>query len=489
MGVLLLLLVTLTAAAGDFVTRGCRRGVMKAPTALRRGEGPVRQPGGDFYVGDRRQLVVLVSFPDLTFTDDDPSATLGKFDKIFNAVGYTEEPYRGSVHDYFYDQSNGKFRLSFDLEYVALTTDRTKYRSTSADDENSQYLVQDVTEVLRTRDIDWSQYDWNGDGYVNQIIIIYPGKGMNDGGDNRSIWPHQWWLSQHLKDRQEDVFCDPVTVSYNGVDYKVDCYCALQELGGVCNPFGTICHEYTHCFGFPDFYYGSTAFAGYWELMDRGNISGSGFCPPNYSAHERWLMGWLTPRELTEATTVTNMLPLGSADVLVDEPQAYLVRNDGWTDEYYIIENRQQQGWDSALPGSGIAIFHIDFDSDIWCGATMEYANTSSYQRYTIFRANNSSIASGWAYPCTTSGKENNCLTDDSLPAATLNHANSAGTMKMGKSITNMSLTGTLASFDFLGGTTVVYQTRSHSASQLLYQFGPINIIRNAQGEVKKVIK
>ena len=141
---LLLLCVSLTTAAGDIVRRGCRQASV-SPDGTRRAEstGAVRQPGGDFYYGDRRQLVVLASFADRTFKGNE-TETMAQWDKIFNLQGFHEEPFVGSVHDYFYAQSYGKFNLQFDLQYVQLSANHAKYRSTSANDENSQYLVQDV---------------------------------------------------------------------------------------------------------------------------------------------------------------------------------------------------------------------------------------------------------------------------------------------------------------------------------------------------------
>ena len=141
-----------------------------------------------------------------------------------------EDPFKGSVHDYFFDQSYGDFSIIFDLIYVQVSGDAEKYASTWSDDENSQYLVEDVMEELLKRDIDWSLYDWNDDGYINQLLIIYAGNGMHDSSGSNLIWPHQWWMSEHLKNRQEGVYCEPIPVSSGDKDYLVDCYCALNEL-------------------------------------------------------------------------------------------------------------------------------------------------------------------------------------------------------------------------------------------------------------------
>ena len=486
---LLLLLFTITAAAQDVVVqRGCRVGTPRPEgMALRRGAptGVTKRTGGDFYHGERRQLTVLAEFNDRPFKGDE-EATLAQWNKIFNTKNLSELPFKVSVHDYFFAQSYGDFDLIFDLEYVKVKGDAKKYAS-DATDENSRFLVQDIMEVLQTRNIDWSLYDWNGDGFVNQLLIVYAGHGMNDYSGNDLIWPHQWWMSDHFQDGKQEPYCDPISVTYNDKEYKVDCYCALQELtkNDDYGSFGTICHEYTHCFGFPDYYNNSRSYLGGWELMDSGNYNGEGYSPAGYSAHERWLMGWLTPTELTTTTTVTDMPALG------DEPQAYLIRNDGFPNEYYIVENRQQDGWDASLPGNGIIVNHVDYDKDLWV-STKAYVNTFSRQHYLIFPANNISSATtvfskNWSYPY----QKNNSLTNTSTPAAELWNANADGKKFMNKPLTNMTVTGGFASFDFTVNTTGLSAQPSALGPQptVLYRFGTIDIVRTADGKIQKVLR
>lgn len=181
--------------------RSCRTGTLRPLSSLR--HAPVMQRGENTFIGTRHQLVVLASFQDLDFQDDD-ATTMAKWDRIFNAEHLSEAPYIGSIHDYFQAQSYGKLDLRFDLVMLKLPGKRHKYRSTLYDDENSQYMVDDIIDALQQQGIDWSPYDWDGDTFVNQLLIIYAGKGMNAGGDDSSIWPHQWWLSQHL-DLQTEV--------------------------------------------------------------------------------------------------------------------------------------------------------------------------------------------------------------------------------------------------------------------------------------------
>lgn len=471
---MLLLMVCLPSAADDSIlVRNCRpllqHGMQPAQhRALRQG-GEVTNK----MIGERHQLVVLASFSDQSFKDEEP-VTL--WNRIFNEQNFSEAPFVGSVHDYFYDQSYGKFDLTFDVQLVELSESRVKYRSTSTDDENSQYLVYDIVDELSTRELDWSLYDWDNDGYVDQLLIVYAGKGMNAGGDSNTIWPHQWWLSLHT----DGHVC---TVTSGEKDYTVDCYCCVQELytNGNYGSFGTICHEYSHCFGLPDFYNGSTSYLRSWDLMDYGNFNGGGFSPCSYSAHERMLMGWLEPIELTEDIHIDGM------PQLAEQPVAYLIRNDGHADEYYVVENRQQTGWDQPLTGSGLVVFHVDYDESIWTGVT-EMANSSKRKRYTIFPANNKTsyrYAEGWPYPYL----ENNLLTNDSQPAATLNNTNTDGSKLMNKSLTEISVTGGLASFNFSVNTTGIEQhaVAGSEPTTLLYRIGSIHIVRNAQGKVLKV--
>lgn len=477
--------------AEDVVRQGCRRGKwpttpLNSPRGGEERRGPLRMssPSQGKLRGAEapyHQLVILVSFTDQQFKDDEVT-TLQQWDKIFNAKNFTEDSFVGSVFDYFYAQSYGQFNVTFDLYYIALSEARHKYRSTQEDDENSQYLVDDLVDIMSTMNIDWSQYDWNGDGYVNQLLIVYAGKGSSYGGFGGgydAIWPHQWWLSLHqdLTTEDEDDYRNYRIVTSGGQDYIIDSYCALAELSvrGDYGTFGTLCHEYSHCFGLPDFYYGSTKYVSTWDLMDYGNNNKGGFCPPNYSAHERMLMGWLTPVELNEAATIDNMSPTA------EEPVAYLVRNDGYENEFYMVENRQQTGWDQGLPGSGLLVFHIDYDEEVW---RIGQPNTTSQQRYVLFHANNSSAVAGWAYPY----NDNNELTNKSKPATILWNANADGTMLMSKPITAITIEGGKASFDFMGGATAITEHSYNQDGQVIYRVGNICIVRFANGEVRKVM-
>ena len=348
-------------------------------------------------------------------------------------------------------------------------------------------LFEALADSLKNTVTDWAPYDWDEDGYIDQILVIYAGMGQNNGGDKNTIWAHQAALSTYDK--------APVVVNSNDKNYKLDNYGFIPEIGKTSATFGTFCHEFGHCMTLPDFYFNNIPIVGSWDIMDDGNYNYNGYCPPNYSAHERMILGWLDIKELTEPTSITNMPALG------DEPVAYMIRNDAYPNEYYILENRQQQGWDRYLPGSGLVIFHIDYDEHVW---KYENPNTYTDNRYSIFPANGmnyTAMGSGWAYPY----GEKDSLTNKSNPAATLRHAAQDGTKLMSKPITNIRVDNGLVSFDFMGGdgsqTTVQshptnYQTLIKEVYDLSGRQIPQNamgtgiyIIKYANGQTRKVVR
>lgn len=434
------------------------------------------------YTGEKRQLVVLASFSDLDFRQEDP---LPLWDSIFNMPNFNEEPYYGSVHDYFFDQSYGKFNLHFDLHAIKVSNEHAVYHSTATEDANAALLIMDLADSLQNIITDWAPYDWDGDGYIDQMLVLFAGMGQNDGGDRNTIWANQAALTMYEQ--------QPVTVSSNEKEYMIDKYGCFPEYGKKSATFGTLCHEYGHCLGLPDFYYNNNSILSNWDIMDYGNYAMGGYCPPCYSAHERMVLGWLDIEELTHPASITQM------PALSDEPVAYMIRNDNYPNEYYILENRQKKGWDQSLPGSGLVIFHIDYDKDIWL---YDVPNTYTDNRYTIIPANNltyTTFAYGWAYPF----NNNDSLTNNSSPAATLRHAAQDGTKLMSKPITNIKVDDNgLVAFDFMGGElaglantqqstlsrqpSAIYDLRGRIVSGQPATSGIYIIVRYADGTIRK---
>lgn len=395
----------------------------------------------------KRGLVIMVKFTDKDFSMDDAKQVWGD---ILNKEGYSDYNANGSVHDYFLEQSNGAFNLSFDLVGpVSMPKSHYYYGKNSSDgdlDINAGELVAEACKAVVDQ-VDFSDYDWDGDGYVDQVFILYAGCGEAvNGADTRLLWPHEYQLSAYTAYRNG--------LKLDGV--IVDTYAIGSELEGLekssYNPLtglGTFCHEFSHCMGLPDVY--DTGYSNgldmleSYDLLSYGWDNGEGFCPPNYTAYERKACGWQIPIELTDPVSITDMKSLS------DKGETYQITNecdDASVDEYFLIENRQQTGWDRDIPGKGVMISRINYDEKKW------YYNEVNNNRNDLgiiyFPANNR-----WTSGANTPYPYSRCdsLTDTSTPKAEVYNLNKKGKRLMGKPITKIAVDSKgLASFDFCGG-------------------------------------
>lgn len=415
--------------------------------------------------GSHRGLVVLVNFKDVKMQ---AAHTRESFDRFMNEVGYSENENSGSVHDYFLEQSYGQFNVTFDVVGpVTVSKNMKAYggNDRSGNDKDPAGMVYEALKLAKAQNpsLNFKDYDWDGDGEVDQVYLIYAGYGESSGTDDNpladTIWPHEWQLTSAGYD-----------LSFDGV--QIDTYGCSSELYGDSGTrregIGSACHEFSHCLGLPDIYDTSgteeTNFGmDYWSLMDYGCYAGDGFKPAAYTAYERWMSGWLTPTELSTACTVQGMQPIEL------QPQAFVIYNDAHPDEYYLLENRQALGTDSELQGHGMLVTHVDYDAKVWLANTIN--NTASHQRCTIIAADNSykgsqyffSDLEGDPYP---GEDDNHRLTDTSTPKATLYNKNPQGKKLMSKPITDITESADgLISFQFMGGGAVIDGVSEASAA------------------------
>lgn len=409
-----------------------------------------------------KQLVILLSFSDLDFQEEH---TKEFYDQILNQPGFESGiAGKGCVADYFKEQSNGQLNLQFDVFGPYKTSRNAQSSNANADTKNYHNAAKEeaVRKMMEENpEWDFAQYDWDGDNYVDQVVFIAAGYAGNQGSKSYGyLWPSTGGLSAAIN--------TPDSKKIQRQTSSAELWTNNTSCG-----IGTICHEFSHCLGLPDIYPTSTSVYALsvcdeWDLMDGGNFTGFGWCPPNYTAQEKMYLGWLEPTELTEPTSITGMKPISEGG------ETYIIRHTD--NEYYLLENHQWTGWDVGLPGQGLLITHVDFKASIWEDNAVNnveghfrydlvHADNLDYEQWNEFqprttrqwtdyekRLHNRHLSTS-PYPWTNTETlvVNRALTDTSTPAAVMYNKNTAGVKLLGKSIDNIQMAedGTI-SFDFM---------------------------------------
>jgi len=205
---------------------------------------------------------------------------------------------------------------------------------------NTPGLLTDALTVFCQTD-NLTRFDVDGDGFVDGIFLIHAGGGAEAERDPAKrpnmIWSHKWVL--------------PTPFVNQGV--RVYAYSTEPEDGRV----GVFAHEFGHVLGLPDLYdttYRSRGI-GDWCLMSGGSWGGGGDRPTRMSCWCMARLGWVKPTAVKTAKALT--VPTLASD----NTACYRLWTKGRTGpEYFLVENRQQTGQDAALPGAGLAVWHID---------------------------------------------------------------------------------------------------------------------------------
>lgn len=329
--------------------------------------GKPRLSAGDHNLAPKG-LIILVNFKDKSFASGN---TLAAMTELANGDNYTYNGAVGSVRKYFRDQSNGQYVPTFDvIGPVTLTNDYAYYGQPTSED-NDRYPGDMIVEACKLADsnfgVDFTQYDNDRDGEVDFVYVIYAGQGQADGGDDNTIWPHNWSIDGAA-------YWGNTTYSYPSqckVDGKtINNYACSAELkgSGKRSGIGTLCHEFGHVLGLPDYY--DTNDDGdkpktpwEWSIMDYGSYNGDGNCPPNYSIFDKYYFGWATPKILNAPANIT--LTTGYNDAYQINDAGSLAAYTSTSVQYY-IENRQQQGWDKELPGHGMIVWKVTYNASRW---------------------------------------------------------------------------------------------------------------------------
>lgn len=359
--------------------------------SLKASSNPQKEKLNNFpTIGEVHSLVILVQFADTKFS------TVGSdahqfFNNMLNEPGFTySNGANGSARDFYLNSSNGRFQPKFDVIGPVTLPEKYSYyganKGSSVD--NPVRLEEFVREACKLADpsVDFSQYDHNQDGFIDNIYFFYAGKGEADSGDGNAIWPH----SAYYSDIASQAGAAQTSLKLDGVE--VGNYTCSNEINGtLIKPqpagIGTFVHEFGHVLGLADHYdvnYGITTFApGSFDTMAQASYNNNGNTPAAFSAYERACLGWIDLTVLKNGVDTLNVLP-----DLNDSNKAYVVPVGGTNDaEYFIMENRQQKGWDAFIPGHGMLLWHIDYDAKAW--EKNELNITADHQRVDIVEADN----------------------------------------------------------------------------------------------------
>jgi len=250
----------------------------------------------------------------------------------------------GSCREWFSENSYGEIAFEGQISnWIRAPQDYSYYvdgRNGGGDyPRNVMGLAEDAVRAADDQ-IDFSQFDNDGDGQVETVVIVHAGGGAEaNGGNADMIWSMAWGIWG------ADVVVDGV---------RIVNFFTIPETAGV----GVLCHEASHAFfGLPDLYdrdYSSSGM-GMWTIMAAGSWGGGGDRPVHWDGWCKRNVGVSHPERLVANEGQVSIPPAVTDDV------SYLLWNRGNVGtEYFLLENRQQIGFDESLPSSGLLILHVD---------------------------------------------------------------------------------------------------------------------------------
>lgn len=412
-------------------------------------------------VGNIRGLIILAQFTDKKFARENIREL---YDQMANDENYTGPYASGSIKSYFKAQSSGKFVPEYDVVGpVALPHDMAYYGL----DERATELMIDACKAADTESgVDFSQYDFNGDGKVDFVFVVYAGYGQAQGGPEETVWPQAVDLTYESWDMYDGLYLG-----------QAACSCELRgNEGEDMDGIGTFCHEFSHILGLPDIYdaaYSGMAGMVTWDVMCKGLYNDDSKTPAGYTAMDKYTVGWLEPVVLDKPAKDLTLNPFSESN------EAYFIVNPENSNEYFTLENRQQTGWDKALGGHGLIISQIHYDPSLW---KTNRVNTKSvgYEHVALVAADghvSEGSESGDPFPGTTGNTE---YTDMSMPGAKW-HTTSA---QVNRPITNIRENDGVIMFDFMAEATGITAVHEDEALLVSVAGGTISVGNPAGEEV-----
>ena len=322
-------------------------------------------------IGSPRSLVILINFSDISFVTPNPKDA---FTALLNEQGYSTNGGTGSARDYFVDNSSGKFSPEFVVVGPYTLPQKMAFygeNGTNDSDRNPIQMVVDACKAAHDAGIDFSIYDTENDGIVDNVFVYFAGHNEAENAGKNTVWPHRWGIYPTSMYKGGNYTGTVASVTFDGK--RVEDYACTSELSGKSGTtmagIGTFTHEFGHVIGLADMYPtdGATHHTlSNWNIMDGGAYNNQGRTPPGYNTFERMQLGFITPVLLKNPKDVI-------LNPLMTHNEAYLISPNDTHNlngmnpspvEYFLLENRQKIGWDAYLPGHGMLIYRINYNQN-----------------------------------------------------------------------------------------------------------------------------
>lgn len=279
-------------------------------------------------------VILCVDFPDKvaqlpvsTIYNRFFSTTLNSgytFTNYFNEISYNKYIPVGNVYGWYRLPQNSSYYLGADNGMGTYPN-------------NYQKLVEDALDIFRIDNIDMSIHDKDYNTILDYLFIVHSGGEAAATGLSTDFWAHVSQISPKI---------------VNGYIYRYYASSAEYIISPILNQVsGVDCHEHAHLLGIPDLYNATSSGVGQYSLMGNGNWSGNGLTPTHIDPRGKIRAGFINP--LSNVTGTVSIPSIETNNITIKYTTDNLL-------EYYLIENRQNIGFDINLISNGILIWHIN---------------------------------------------------------------------------------------------------------------------------------
>lgn|GEM_PF-5209802 len=381
---------------------------------------PVRPEGVDIPVPPSptasvtvRPLVIFVDF------DDKPADSDLHSPEDYGRLLFRQNQEPGSFVDYWNEVSGGHVRV---IASEDEDVDSTWLRLSGVDDtsgdplnyafyandnygygaypRNSQGMVNGLLPLVDSR-INFSAYDNDGpdgiprsadpehsddDGYVDALFIVHAGWGGEQSYDPIDLWSCKWDLTS--AGGPGDYSTDDGVKINDFMLVPEELYDDENDGDELLITIGTFCHNFGYILGLPALYdttperWSADSYGiGRWGLMGYGAWTGivvpperfalPGNCPVHPCAWSKHYLDWVEISHATQGREQPHVIYRAESTPPAGATRFLKITIAG-PEEYFLLENRQQEGFDRGLSflesvddqeegdHSGLLIWHID---------------------------------------------------------------------------------------------------------------------------------